>query len=550
MKKRILLILALVMVVITVVAGLAGCKEEILDVDFTQLYNFTSSPVTLVDKDATSSLQGYTFTGEGFSDLRSFIATTTVVTPPATAGGQETIETTLHIIYVNDDGTVKKTSIGLDDKYAITPITANGLRYYRVFNNTEDLAKPYTMYDIYGTAIISYAEVDNIVTRNIGDDSRLYFYDNTIGNLYAMDKITYAITKVETGGVQYNVVAAGSEFLNIPTDATVSDHCYFVERDKGFIVYNKSFVKVKNVQCNFAKYEEYEVFFLENDDILLQGLVNKPSDAKRYDIYDSSDDKKQDVETLLYTMSTGEWTEVKDLNDYHITEVIPVYDDAKDTIKCNNIVILNAIEDKQINESKTIFATMTNEGVVENFIFSSDEYLFTGEVDKKGDLMYFGFVDVMGDHYYKVYKGTELVRTFNKNEIDGEDLGQNYYVSQRYIRSYIDVNFKLEILDKQRVSGSLFTTDDAEGTRYYVFDESLKAFRELLPENTNKFFLNVTANSELIIYTYTDGTKTVLDNSGRVILANANYNFNDTIWYTKQDGKQSIATARVLFVLG
>ncbi len=536
MKRKLLLILALTLVVVTVVAGVVGCKASVTDL--VDLLKPDTSTETIVTADVTESLAGGKFGSYSISNCRSYIMT-------FGEGSNEEYR----IVAIKDDGSVVSTTIGNTTIDTVSLMSfGRGYSVYKLFDGTQDAYQPYKIYDGYGTLLLEASQETDIVYNTIDDTT--FIYNTVEGDLYYGNK-DYGFEAYKVNDVVVNINDEGCEFASLVQSTTVTevgDYYYEYVEDVygdsvGFIIYDKAFVMVKEVRFDFAKYSLFNYFYTADGTIIVQGRIALPKDASDYDIYENG--TKYDFETMAYTQEYGEWWAETSLDEYEIQDVAAIDEDSSYQ-NCENLVWYYPIVDQHVNQSKALLATMGNDLGIDILIMQEEDMEVAGAY-MMGDYIYVAFEDITQNfYYYKVYnQDGEYLKTIN--DALTTDLAGDYYATQKYVYSYVDISFSKEIpAEYTFASNGIFTKVVGTDTRYYYFNPSTQDFAEITAEGGKTISSVSGSYYQYITIRYTDGTMKIVDYAGNVLLQTGTYQNNGNV-YSKINTDGTITTATAIF---
>ena len=170
------------------------------------------------------------------------------------------------------------------------------------------------------------------------------------GTLYILVDGTYYVMDADSNKVIHT--AKADEFINRPAFEAVRGNYGFVENDGVICVFDLT----KWLECIYtfdipAYYNYASVFYLENGNVLVQGLVATPNGSVNYDVLKSG--VKYDI---VYTMlKPAEKTATNVEFGYYIVDLTTESDDYQTAAAVKNIATVNVINSKQLDKEITLF---------------------------------------------------------------------------------------------------------------------------------------------------------------------------------------------------
>ncbi len=539
MKKKLLLILALTLVVITVVAGLTACKNQ---ADLLDIVKQNTVTKTLVNQDITATLADYTvdLALARIEDARSYVMR---------KGTGSTA--TLDIVVLKNDGTVGITSLGYADAYTVTTATATialgvNVSYYIAYNSAEGVEAPYSVYDAYGTKLFD-AKLDTYIAHVVVAGT-VYLFDRKAGDLYTLDTDTMAGSAVVTAeGVAINVLEDDCEFYVLASVSGVvkaGDYFIYEEQNSGFVYYSSTFERVQEVRFDYNKYDSTKSFILNDGTLLIQGAILLPEDATDYDVYTGGD--KFSYETMAFTLDYGDWWEETSFDGYKI-ETIAIVDEDSAYQNCDNIIEYYLIEDYHINTSKKYTATLSNDLSMGYAILPSSDYEVTG-VLYAGENIVVTLTNLADQEVLEVYNiDGELLATVKSSSIAGW-IDEDYYVTNdKMLKSLSDTSWSMDLegYHYSHMYGYVFDKIGPAGVSYTIFNPATKEMTFILQDVDANLVSSVEVPlGQYVQFNYVDGTTAFYTMDGTEILARGNYDFiNGLIYTSNAEGKVSMARA-------
>ncbi len=536
MKKKLLLILALTLVVVTVVAGLAGCKSA--NAKQVAKYIKAQEPTTITTTDVSATLTGYVF-ADGLQYARSFVLNN---------------GTDYYIAYVNDDGSLTApVLVGSMATITINAVDVNytqgqGISYWAVTNTPASGPITYTIYDAKGTVIMSGENDTLFETVKTNDAMYLFNADPDEGNIYVIDLETGVATALlDADGLAINVKYANIAALD---GATKTGEYYYQGNNGAIVVYDKYANLVDNIvfPTIFDNMATVQLCYLVNGNILVQGENRVPDDASDYDIVKNG--YKYELITVLYDIEDGSWSEPKGYGDIQIVDVYAVEEDDATFTNCDNVISFYNITNYKVDTSVTYTATLDNNGKI-GATFLEDEKMAISDFAMFEDYLGVIVEDAIGTQYIKVYNGKKLINTVNAYVIAEYNIAGVYYLDNAgFIKSYVDTEFAVDTkAGNYEYSNGLFTVTTGSEVAYYIFNTDTQAI-EALTINTNSGYkvASVYRTEEYLTVRYNgiaDPSNTqmgIQKIDGTVVLAAADYDYANGVYYTV-DNTGKIATA-------
>lgn len=293
--------------------------------------------------------------------------------------------------------------------------------FVTVATEQEDGTDLYDMYDLAGKAIFTGAkEYDTVNDCIVWDGVHVYRYNpETCEKMDQYDR-SYLDGPIPEVDTVYNL--SGTGYL--------ADYYYLLE-DGVFTIYDNRYnVVMTYLPESGLEFDGYYV--LENGNVLIQGILELPDDATKYDLY--MDGEKAEVRSFLLNPKKGKVSEpeLEYAIEYSLINDGGVYEYFDESVK--NIAQVMFIENKTIDYDNTRGVILNNKGEIEEYIDELDGI----RVER---------IEPMGNGYVVVedLQGNEYLYT-KKMKLIGEITGADFWTGKYLANDYGIFNYKREMV--------------------------------------------------------------------------------------------------------
>ncbi len=526
MKRKLLLILALTLVVVTVVAGLAGCKAA--SAKSISKYFKDGDEYALITADA-SSLVGYEII-ETLGDASYLVKKAGVFS----------------IAYVDDAGALSLKEIANESLINGAPVVDSTNQVWQFAFKVDGGADIIKIYSAKGELVAEDIQANLLIESN---RDFTYVINADTGVIIGLNLETLEIgTLKDAKGKDINYYDQGI-VIEALEGGQIGDY-YIIGGAYGIMYCDSNLTVVANVIYPevFDGTPHFQTV-LANGNMVLQGVVELPDDAKKYDYYEGY--TKYDVVTVMYNVAKGNWVELKGYDDVRLTEAsMPYVGELEEDV---NLVRYYAINNAKIDDTITYVATMSNKGKLGEAWFA-DEDMEINSISYSDGYLVIELEDVIGSGYYKVFKGNKLIQTISASDlVSYVGTYANYYINKKgEIRCFTDTDFVYDAKGAgyEYIGDGLFdyiggeNAADPAGTYYYVFNETTKAMAELFQDADGVVNMDTTSGAYYIA-SYADGdVYYALD--GTVILEKGYYTQTGRLFVTL-DSYGAVSFAKAIF---